>query len=165
MRRRSLALVAGGLLVLAGCGDTPGYDAAAVESYLVTSQADTFGATGVDSASCPADRELAEGMQLTCTLKVSGAKLPYRVTLRNVHEPKVTVTAHPDGVLVSGAKLSSFVRSTLPKDAKGADVSCGGPFLVARVGTKVDCALVLGSQEKPLTVTVLDKAGRVSIGS
>jgi len=162
---RRVGLAAAGLLLLAACGESPSYDAAAVEDHLVESQAGTFGDAEVTGASCPEDRELEEGVRLTCTLTVDGAKLPYRVTLTDVHDDQVTVAARPDGVLVSGAKLSAFVRSTLPKSSAGADVDCGGAYVVAPVGTKVDCMLVLGSQEKPITVKVLDDAGRVTIGS
>jgi hypothetical protein len=104
-------------------------------------------------------------MRVTCTLSVSGAKLPYRVRLTNVHADRVTVAARPDGVLVSGTKLRNYVRTTLPDTAAGADVDCGGPFVVADVGSSVDCTLTLGSQQKPIKVKVLDDAGRVSISS
>ncbi len=51
---RRAAVVISGLLVLAGCGDRPGYDGAAVESYLVQSQADTFGPSAeISRATCP----------------------------------------------------------------------------------------------------------------
>lgn len=167
MRRSTLPLIASGLLVLAGCGDRPGYDDSAVESYLVSSQADLFGAAGDKAtATCPDDRELREGMTLTCTLTVSGAKLPYRVRLTHVQDEKrVSVTARPDGVLVSGAKLRSYVRSTLPRTSTGANVDCGAPFVVVDVGASVDCTLTLGSQEKPIKVKVVDTVGRVSISS
>ena len=167
MRRATLPLIASALLVIAGCGDRPGYDDAAVESYLVKSQADQFGAAGDKArAACPDDRELREGMTLSCTLTVSGAKLAYRVTLTNVDdEQRVNIAARPDGVLVSGAKLRSYVRSTLPRTSVGANVDCGAPYVVVDVGASVDCTLTLGSQEKPIKVKVLDKVGRVSISS
>jgi hypothetical protein len=167
MRRSALPLLASGLLLLVGCGESPGYDDAAVESYLVEGQSSLFGAAGDKATStCPDDRELREGMTVTCTLTVSGAKLPYRVKLTNVHdEERVTVVARPDGVLVSGAKIRSYVRSTLPRTSAGADVDCGSPFVVVDVGATVECTLTLGSQEKPLEVKVLDTVGRVSIRS
>ena len=62
MRRRLVPLLAAGLLLLAGCGESPGYDDAAVESYLVKSQASLFGSAGDKArATCPADRELTRG--------------------------------------------------------------------------------------------------------
>jgi hypothetical protein len=165
MSRRWIALAAAGLALLAGCGQSPGYDATAVESYLVKSQAATFApAAKVSRASCPSDLDLREGMRFTCTLSVSGARLPYRVRLTHVHDT-VVVHAAPAGVIVSGAKLRDFVGTTLPKDSAGATVDCGGPFLVAAVGSSLDCTLVLGSQETPMKVKVLDTSGRVSIGS
>ena len=166
MRRPTLPLVVAGLLLLSGCGDRPGYDGSAVESYLVTSQADTFGAAGAKArATCPDDRDLREGMTVTCRLAVAGAKLPYRVKLTHVHAKRVTVSARPDGVLVSGTRLRAYVRTTLPRTAAGANVDCGGPFVVVDVGSSVSCMLTLGSQEKPIRVKVLDDAGRVSISS
>jgi hypothetical protein len=165
MTRRATGLAVVGLLLLAGCGQSPGYDAAAVESYLATSQAATFAPTAqVSRAACPSDQELREGMTFTCTLSVSGSKLPYRVTLTHVHDT-VEVAAAPAGVIVSGAKLRAFVRTTLPKDSAGAQVDCGGPFVVAAVGSTVDCTLELGSQATPMKVKVLDETGRVSITS
>ena len=166
MRRRVVPLLAAGLLLLAGCGESPGYDDAAVEAHLVKSQASLFGPAGDKArATCPADRELREGMTVTCTLTVSGAKLPHRVKLTNVHDKRVTVVSRPDGVLVSGTKIRSYVRSTLPSTSAGANVDCGSPFVVVDVGKSVDCTLTLGSQEKPIKVTVVDKVGRVSVSS
>jgi hypothetical protein len=166
MRRHTLALAAAGLLLLAGCGDSPGYDDATVGAYLVKSQAATFPTAEITKASCPKDRDLREGMTITCTLFVSGASLPYRVKLTHVHSGRVTITAHTDGVLFSRSKLRDFVRTTLPRTASGADVNCsGGAFLVAHVGSSLNCTLTLGSQEKPMKVKVLDDSGRVSIGS
>ena len=166
MGRRVLPLLAAGLLLLAGCGERPGYDDAAVASYLVKSQSSLFGPAGDKArATCPDDRDLTEGMTVTCTLTVSGAKLPYKVKLTNVHEKRVTVVARPDGVLVSGTKIRAYVRSTLPSTSAGANVDCGGPFVVVDIGKSVDCTLTLGSQEKPIKVTVLDKVGRVSVSS
>ena len=166
MRRRVLPLLASGLLLLAGCGERPGYDDAAVESYLVKSQSSLFGEAGDKAkATCPDDRDLREGMTVTCTLTVSGSKLPYKVKLTNVHDKRVTLVARPDGVLLSGAKIRYFVRSTLPTTSAAANVECGGPFAVVAVGKTVDCTLTLGSQEKPIKVTVLDKVGRVSVKS
>ena len=170
MSRASLsraALGGVGLLLLAGCGgDRPGYDDAAVESYLSTSQADTFGTAGdVGKATCPGDLELREGMTFVCKLDVSGAKLPYKVRLTNVHEEKVSISAAPDGVLVSATKLRDYLRATLPKSSAAADVDCGGAFVVAKVGASLPCTMTLGAQEKPIKVTVKDETGRVSIGS
>lgn len=166
MTRRWLPLAAAGLL-LAGCGESPGYDHAAVEDYLVKTQAATFGSGDtLDKASCPADLDLSEGMTFTCTLHVSGAKLPYRVKLTDVHdEESVSVNAEPAGVLVSATRLRAHVRTTLPKASAGADLDCGGPFVVATVGKSFDCLLVLGSQAKPLTMKVLDDRGRIQVGS
>ncbi len=163
--RAALSVV--GLLLLAGCGgDRPGYDDAAVESYLSTSQANTFGKAGeVGKATCPGDLLLREGMTFVCKLDVSGAKLAYKVRLTNVHGEKVSVSAAPDGVLVSGTRLNNFLRSSLPKASAAAKVDCGGAFVVADVGESLPCTMTLGAQEKAVKVTVKDKTGRVSIGS
>ena len=163
----SAALAGGCLLLLVGCGgDRPGYDDSAVESYLSTSQADTFGTAGdVGKATCPGDLELREGMTFVCKLDVSGTKLPYKVRLTNVHEETVSISAAPDGVLVSGTRLRNFVRGTLPKASAEANVDCGGAFVVADVGESLPCTMTLGAQERSIKITVKDKAGRVSIGS
>lgn len=154
------------LALLAGCGDRPGYDDAAVESYLAKSQATTFGTSAkVGAASCPGTLELREGMTFTCKLDVSGASLPYRVRLTHVHDTRMSISAAPDGVIVSTAKLRDYVAGTLPKNSSGADVDCGGAFVVAKVGATVPCTLTLGSQEQPIKVTVKDQTGRVQIGS
>jgi hypothetical protein len=167
--RRSLARAAGaivGVLLLAGCGDQPGYDHAAVESYLAKSQVDTFGASGkVGDAACPRGLELREGMTFTCKLDVSGARLPYRVRLTHVHEARVSISASPAGVVLSASRIGDFVGSTLPKTSSGAKVDCGGAFVVAKVGDTIACTLTLGSQEQPLKVTVKDDSGQLQIGS
>jgi hypothetical protein len=134
-----------------------------VESYLVQSQQAVLG--DEVRASCPDDLETEEGMTFRCTLKVSGAAMPYRITLTDLDAEKVTVSAAPDGVLISGVKVRDFVRTTLPKSSAAADVDCGGPFVVAEVGETLDCTLALGAQERPIKVTVKDEAGVVSVGS
>lgn len=165
MRARALALGAAGLLLLAGCGDAPGYDHAAVEGYLVSSQSTALGGAKVTGASCPHDRSLREGMSLTCTLAVSGTKLPYRVRLTHVHARRIRVTATPDGVLVDGSKLVAYVRSTLPHDATGATVRCGAAYVVTHVGDSLTCTMVLGSQQKDVKLKVTDPSGTVSLAS
>lgn len=158
--------LAASVVLLAGCGDRPSYDAGAVEDFLAKSQAATFGADlKVGKAHCPADVAVSEGMRLRCTLEVSGAKVPYRVQLRHVHAKKVDATARLDGVVVRSSSVRDFVRGTLPKESKGADVDCGKGVIVAKVGQSLDCTLVLGAQEKPLTVTVTDAQGTVAVAS
>ena len=166
-RLRSLVALGVGLVVVAGCGDRPGYDASAVEKYLVASQGWRFAGAGeVSKASCPSDRDLSEGMTVLCTLTVSGSKVPFKVTLTDVHADKVKVTAAPDGVVISGARLRDVVASSLDTASQKATVDCGGAaFLVAKVGKTVDCTLVLGSQTKPFKVTIKDETGRVAIAS
>ena len=160
-----LALASVAVVSLAGCGDRPGYDDAAVESYLTTCQAATFAPAGkVGRATCPGDLELQEPMTFTCTLEVSGVKLPYVVRLSDVRTDEMSVSATPDGVLVSRTRLRDVVRSTLPKDSAAADLDCGGDFVVADVGETLPCTLTLGARERPIEVTVKDAAGRVSVG-
>jgi hypothetical protein len=159
-----VGVLAGLAVLLAGCGDRPGYDRGAVEHFLATSQAGTFGGDlEVGKASCPKEAAVEEGMTVRCTLAVSGSAVPYRVTLRDVHGKKVKVTAKPDAVIVPGAAVRDFVRTTLPKESKGADVDCGGGVIVAKVGQTLDCTLTLGAQTQPLKVTVTDKAGTIAI--
>jgi hypothetical protein len=168
MRRlRWAAALVGGTMLVAGCGDTPRYQARAVEAYLVTSQRPAFsGGAQVEKAKCPADLELREGMSFVCTLTVSGAELPYRVRLTQVHAPRsLTVRARPDGVLFSKDRVTEFVAKKLPRSAQGSVVDCGGEYFVAKVGSTVDCMLRLGSQHDPLELKVLDEAGRLSTGS
>ena len=166
-RLRALVAVGAGLLVLAGCGDRPGYDASAVEKYLVASQGTRFAGAGeVSKASCPSHRDLSEGMTVVCTLTVSGSKVPFKVTLTDVHADKVKVTAAPDGVVIPASRLREVVATSLDAASKKAQVVCGGSaFIVAKVGKTVDCTLVLGSQTKPFKVTITDESGRVSIAS
>lgn len=165
-RRRALTRLAGagaGLALLAGCGEQPGYDASPVEDYLRSSQAALFGEQEVEKASCPGDLTLLEGMTFTCTLTVAGADLPFRVTLSGVRTEEVTVRARPAGVLLAADRVRDHVRTTLPRTFEGADVDCGGAYVVAKVGAELSCRLTLGSQVKPLTVTVRDEEGRVTV--
>ena len=168
MSRRSAyaGLVTLALLGLAGCGEQPGYDSSAVESYLVRSQAATFAnGTHIGKARCPGDLELKEGMTIRCTLDVGKDAVPYRVRLTHVRARTVTVAASPAGVLMSGRTVRDFVRSTLPKSSSAADVDCGGAYFVAQVGQTLDCRLTLGAQQKPIKLTVKDRSGVVTVGS
>jgi hypothetical protein len=167
--RRVWALVVLGLLV-SGCGDSPAYDASAVESHLVRTQAAAYGDTAkVTAASCPAHEDLREGMTLTCSVTVGGARVPYAVRLTHVHsDHAMTVSARPQGVLLSAAKLRAEVQRAMPKGPKDVQVVCGragASLVVARVGQKLACQVVLGSQTRPISITVKDAKGRVSISS
>lgn len=158
------AALAAGLLTLAACGDRPGYDRDAVESYLVETQGAAFAPAGtIEGATCPKGLDLREGMRFTCQLAVSGAQVPYRVRLTHVRDERMAVQAAPAGVLMSGTKLTEAVRGSLPKTSAAAAVDCGGPFFVAAVGDTISCRLVLGGQEKPIKVTVEDESGSVSV--
>ncbi len=91
--------------------------------------------------------------------------MPYRVRLTGVHGDQVSMSAAPAGVVISATEVDKIVQRSLGKGSRGAKVDCGGTFVVAEVGDTLPCTLVLGSQEKPLEVTVQDEAGRLSIGS
>ena len=166
MRRLGVVLAAAALL-LTGCGDRPGYDAAAVEKYLATSQGQQLAGSGeVGRAACPRHRDLSEGMTVRCTLAVGGSKVPFLVTLTHVDADHVHVRARPDGVVIPASRLTAALAAALPAQSRSAKVSCGGAaFLVAKVGRTASCSLVLGSQTRDLRVTVKDATGRVSISS
>jgi hypothetical protein len=89
--------------------------------------------------------------------------VPYLVTLRHVHASKVDVTARFDGVVIPATAIRDFVRTTLPRESRGADVDCGGKVIVAKVGQTLDCTLALGAQTQPVKVTVQDRAGTIGI--
>lgn len=161
--RSRVAAVAFGAFLLAGCGDRPGYDSVSVEHFLETSQAGTFGDLHPGKASCPKVATVTEGMTVRCTLAVAGSEVPYRVTLRHVHATKVDATAKLDGVVVPATAVRDFVRTTLPRESRGADVNCGGGMIVAKVGQTLDCTLTLGAQTQPIKVTVQDQAGTIGI--
>jgi hypothetical protein len=154
-----------GLLLLSGCGDKPGLDTGAVESYLASSQASTYGADAeVGEASCPGEHALREGMVLSCTLAVSDASVPYRLTLHKVRSDKVSVDVALDAVVLRSADVRDFVLGQLPKAFRKADVDCGGhDLLVTEVGKTVDCTVSSGAQTKPVVVKVEDAEGRISI--
>jgi hypothetical protein len=164
---RKLRLLAGaiiGVVILAGCGDEPGLDVRAVESYLAGSQASTFGAdVEVGKADCPGDHALKEGMVLRCTLAVSDASVPYRLTLRRVRSAKVAVDVALDAVVLRAADIRDHVRGQLPKAFRKANVDCGHELLVTDVGETLDCTLSSGAQSTPLKVRVEDEDGRISI--
>ena len=164
-RRRAAYLLASslGVLLLAGCGDQPGLDTAAVEAYLLQSQSSTFGDIEVGPVSCPGGQDLRDGMTLDCTLLVSDADVPYRVRLRDVHEEQVKIDVSLDAVVLLTKEIQRHVRSTLTKDFSSATVTCGHDVLVTEVGEVIECTLASGAQTKPLRVTVEDEAGRVSI--
>jgi hypothetical protein len=161
---RLLAGGALGVVLLAGCGEDPGLDTAAVESYLAGSQAATFGADAqVGKAHCPGHPALEEGMTLRCTLAVSDASVPYRLTLHKVHSTKVTVDVALDAVVLRSADVQGFVQQQLPKAFANAAVECGADYVVTDVGETVDCTVSSGAQVKPLSVKVEDDEGRISI--
>jgi hypothetical protein len=155
------ALVLGATLT--SCGDEPGYDSAAVESYLRTSQAGNFPGLDVGAASCPGHHALAATMTMTCTLAVADAKVPYRVRLGHAREDHVAVDVTLDSVVLRSSDIQDFVRSTLPKDFRHAQVDCGHVLVLAEVGDDVECTLASGAETSPLSVTVEDEAGHISI--
>ena len=161
---RLLAGAALGVLLVAGCGEDPGLDTATVESYLAGSQAAAFGADAqVGTAHCPGSPALREGMTLRCTLAVSDASVPYRLTLHQVHSTKVTVDVALDAVVLRSADVQDFVQQQLPKTFAQAAVDCGADYVVTDVGETVDCTVSSGAQVKPVSVKVEDEAGRISI--
>lgn len=152
------------MVLVAGCGEDPGLDTAAVESYLAGSQAATFGADAqVGTASCPGHHALKEGMVLRCTLAVSDASVPYRLTLHRVHSSKVAVDVAVDAVVLRSADVQDFVQRQLPKAFAKAAVDCGADYVVTDVGEKVECTVSSGAQTQPVSVTVEDEDGRISI--
>ena len=163
--RRASHLVTGvvGGLLLAGCGDVPGLDSGAVESFVVQSQSSTYGDLEVGPASCSGDDELREGMTVRCSLTVADADVPYRVKLRDVREEKVRADVSLDGVVLLATRVQDYVRSTLPKSFASAEVTCGHQVIVTEVGAALECLLASGAQTEPLTVTVEDAEGHVSI--
>lgn len=161
LRAAGVALL---LLLLASCGDAPGYDRASVQGFLARSQAGTFAGATIGKARCPADVPLKEGMRVRCTLAVDDARVPYAVTLRHVHAAHVAVRASLAGVVVPASSLQDYVRSTLSKAAQGAVVDCGAHYLVARVGHTFDCTLALGGQQQPIKVTIKDSQGTMAVG-
>ena len=162
--RRAACLVGVALagIVLSGCGDEPGLDTSAVETYLAQSQEAAFGDLEIDGASCPR-QALEEGMTLPCTLDVADTKVPYRVRLRDVHEPEVRVDVTLDAVVLLQDRLQQYVVSTLPEDFSSAQVTCGRPVIVVEVGDTVECSVAAGAQTKPVVLTVDDEEGHVSI--
>lgn len=156
-----LGLVLGAGL-LAGCGDEPGLDTAAVEDYLRQSQVAAFGDLEVGGASCPG-RPLEEGMTLPCTLDVADAEVPYRVRLRDVRDAEVRVDVTLDGVVLLQDRIAAFVVSTLPDDFSSAQVDCGHQVVVSQVGETVECTIASGAQTRPVVLTVEDDEGHVSI--
>ena len=165
--RRTARLLVGAAaasVLLAGCGEDPGLDLGAVESYLTTSQASTYGTDAdVGKAHCAGHPALKEGMSLRCTLAVSDASVPYRLTLRHVHSRKVSVEVALDAVVLRATDVRDFVRKQLPKAFAEAGVDCGGDYLVTDVGRTVECTVSSGAQTEKVTVTVEDAAGRISI--
>jgi hypothetical protein len=161
---RLLAGTAAATVLLGGCGEKPGLDLSAVESYLAASQATTYGTdAAVGRAHCPGHPALKEGMTLRCTLTVSDASVPYRLTLHRVHSRKVSVDVALDAVVLRATDIRAFVRKQLPKAFAKASVDCGGDYLVTDVGETVDCTVSSGAQKEKITVTVEDEAGRITI--
>ena len=80
-------------IVLSGCGDEPGTGHGRRRDLPGAEPGGDVRHRRSRSAgrSCPGDQALEEGMTLRCTLGVADAKVPYRVTLRDVHEPEVRV--------------------------------------------------------------------------
>lgn len=159
---RAVAMMALGLL-LAGCGDVPGMDTGAVERFVLESQSSTYGDLEVGPATCSGGDELREGMTVRCALTVADADVPYRVKLRDVREEKVRADVSLDGVVLLATRIQEYVRSTLPKSFASAEVTCGHEVIVTEVGAALDCLLASGAQTEPLTVTVEDAEGHVSI--
>jgi hypothetical protein len=153
-----------GTFLFAGCGEEPDLDLDAVESYLAESQAATFGSEAeIGEAACKSGNALEEGMTLRCALAVSDASVPYLLTLHDVHSPEVSVDVALEAVVLRAADVGDFVRRQLPKAFRQAGVDCGGDYLVTDVGETVECTVSSGAQSQPVTVTVEDEEGHVSI--
>ena len=150
-------------LVVAGCGDVPGMDTGAVERFVLQSQSSTYGDLEVGPATCAGDDELREGMTVRCTLTVADADVPYRVKLRDVRAEKVRADVALDGVVLLATRIQQYVRSTLPESFASAEVTCGHEVIVTEVGADLECLLASGAQTEPLTLTVEDAEGHVSI--
>jgi hypothetical protein len=165
MRRLALAtvLVLGGG-VLSGCGDEPGLDTGEVEAFLLHSQQEVFSGRDVGPASCK-DRALKEGMAVPCTLEVDGVEVPYRAVLHHVHSEDVDVDVALDGVVLLTDRLAPYVVQGLPDDFAAAEVTCEHSVVVAQVDDTFDCTVASGAQTRPITVTVLDDEGHVSLSS
>jgi hypothetical protein len=148
---------------LTSCGDEPGWDPAAVESYLQKSQAGSFPGLDVGAARCPGHHALADTMTVRCTLAVADVEVPYRVRLGHAREDHVAVDVALDSVVLRSSDIQAYVRSTLPKDFRHAQVDCGHVLVLAQVGDDVDCTLASGAQTSPVSVTVEDEEGRISI--
>jgi hypothetical protein len=164
---RRLATYAAATVVLGAaltsCGDEPGWDPTAVESFLRTSQAGSFPDLDVGAATCPGHHTLAATMTVRCTLAVADAEVPYRVRLGHGREDHVSVDVALDSVVLRSADIQLYVRSTLPKDFKQAQVDCGHVLVVAQVGDALDCTLASGAETKPLSVKVEDAAGHLTV--
>jgi hypothetical protein len=150
-------------LLATGCGNVPGLDTEAVETFLLQSQSSTYGDVEIGPAKCPGSHELRNGMTLDCTVAVLDAKVPYRVRLTDVHEKKVHAAVTLDAVVVMAKQIQKYVRSTLPSDFSSAEVTCGHEVIVTEVGNSIDCVVASGAQTKPLKVTVEDAEGHISI--
>lgn len=165
--RRWPLLLAGAVLgsvLVTGCGDDPGLDVAALEAYLAGSQAETFGSDAdVGRADCPGHPDLREGVQLRCTLAVSDASVPYRLTLHHVHSARVSVDVALQAVVLRSADVRDFVRQQLPEAFRHAGVDCGGDLLVTDVGASVTCTVSSGAQTEPVSITVDDEEGHISM--
>lgn len=159
---RAVTTVAVGLL-LAGCGVVPGMDTGAVERFVLESQSSTYADLEVGPATCSGDGELREGMTVRCTLTVADADVPYLVRLRDVREEKVRADVSLDGVVLLTTRIQDYVRSVLPERFASAEVTCGHEVIVTEVGADLECLLASGAQTEPLTVTVEDAEGHVSI--
>jgi hypothetical protein len=164
---RFAAYAAGVLVLGAGltaCGDEPGWDPTAVESFLQTSEAGSFAGLDVGPAHCPAHHALTDTVTVRCTLAVADAEVPYSVRVGHAREKKVDVSARLDSVVLRGTDIQAFVRSTLPKDSREAtDVDCGHVLVVAQVGDQLDCTLASGAQTAPLSLTVEDAEGHLTL--
>lgn len=159
------ALVVGLALATPGCADQSAYDPSAIESFLQTSQGALFAGQDLGVAICPDDVELTEGVQIDCTLEVTGQQVPYQVRLTHVDADRVTIVAKPRGTVIPTEKAEEYVLGSLPPDAAGATVTCGdGAVAVAAVGTSITCTVALGSQTEPVVLEVLDDVGTVRIG-
>lgn len=154
----SLAAVA---LVLGACGENQ-YDAGKVESILKEGQQGKLGGLAMGEATCPKDVKLTEGVTFQCTLVVAGEKAPYKVTLTNVKEDKVTVTSAPAKALIPTKAVVDFVRSQLNASLRSKPLTCGDKtLLIADPGTKIGCVITIDGKEQQIVLRVKDTQGNV----
>ncbi len=159
MRR---AVLAGALVLLAGCGSTAKVNPKQVEADLLASlhRQRPNVAFGVR---CPSGLPLKVGTTFTCTVIFDGSPTSYTVEITRVSSSQAEISTRPTQPVIDTETVVSAIQAQL---GAGSTASCPGPrFVQLAVHKTLTCTASVKGQPQRVTATLEDDQGTVSFSS